>query len=131
MRLLGLSDLVSWLIVRNSKVSELYDTIKYCALHHRTFLFAIFNERPDRVNPSHPPQDRRMHELYSRAKALFDLVAPQEYGIDPDEKFVILPLILIAPQRITGTKSVFSHHYLYSTTLWKILNMLVTTGPAH
>ncbi|KAF8736203.1 hypothetical protein AX14_000759 [Amanita brunnescens Koide BX004] len=67
-----------------SRVSELYDTIKYCALHHRTFLFAIFNA--DRVNVSYPPQDRRMHELYSRAKALFDLVAPQEYGIDTDEK---------------------------------------------
>ncbi|KAF8351477.1 histidine phosphatase superfamily-domain-containing protein [Amanita rubescens] len=69
-----------------SRVSELYDTIKYCALHHRTFLFAIFNEHANKISPSHPPQDRRMHELYSRAKALFDLVAPQEYGIDPDEK---------------------------------------------
>ncbi|KAG2013687.1 cortical actin cytoskeleton protein asp1 [Coprinopsis cinerea AmutBmut pab1-1] len=67
-----------------SRVSELYDTIKYCALHHRTFLFAIFNEHGQTDFPPH--QDRRIHELYSRAKALFDLVAPQEYGIEPDEK---------------------------------------------
>ncbi|KAJ7591067.1 histidine phosphatase superfamily-domain-containing protein [Mycena floridula] len=68
-----------------SRVSELYDTIKYCALHHRTFLFAIFNDHS--IDPSiQPPQDRKLHELYARAKALFDLVAPQEYGIDPDEK---------------------------------------------
>ncbi|PFH52705.1 hypothetical protein AMATHDRAFT_73842 [Amanita thiersii Skay4041] len=69
-----------------SRVSELYDTIKYCALHHRTFLFAIFNENAGTMDLSQPPQDRKIHELYSRAKALFDLVAPQEYGIDPDEK---------------------------------------------
>ncbi|KAF9534347.1 cortical actin cytoskeleton protein asp1 [Crepidotus variabilis] len=67
-----------------SRVSELYDTIKYCALHHRTFLFSIFGEhgRTD----AQRPQDRKIHELYGHAKALFDLVAPQEYGIDPDEK---------------------------------------------
>ncbi|KAI0796800.1 histidine phosphatase superfamily-domain-containing protein [Abortiporus biennis] len=64
-----------------SRVSELYDTIKYCALHHRTFLFSIFNE-----NGVQNAQDRRLHELYGRAKALFDLVAPQEYGIEPEEK---------------------------------------------
>ncbi|THH32755.1 hypothetical protein EUX98_g1469 [Antrodiella citrinella] len=64
-----------------SRVSELYDTIKYCALHHRTFLFSIFNE-----GGKSNVQDRRLHELYGRAKALFDLVAPQEYGIDPEEK---------------------------------------------
>ncbi|KIM46207.1 hypothetical protein M413DRAFT_441274 [Hebeloma cylindrosporum] len=68
-----------------SRVSELYDTIKYCALHHRTFLFAIFDEH-GRTDPHQHPHDRKIHELYSRAKALFDLVAPQEYGIDPDEK---------------------------------------------
>ncbi|KAJ8523016.1 hypothetical protein ONZ45_g464 [Pleurotus djamor] len=65
-----------------SRVSELYDTIKYCALHHRTFLFTIFDEQ-GRIGG---PHDRKLHELYGRAKALFDLVAPQEYGIDPDEK---------------------------------------------
>ena len=69
-----------------SQVSELYDTIKYCALHHRTFLFSIFDEHGGTGNHPHPPQDRKLHELYGRAKALFDLVAPQEYGIDPDEK---------------------------------------------
>ncbi|KAI0080883.1 hypothetical protein K474DRAFT_1657395 [Panus rudis PR-1116 ss-1] len=68
-----------------SRVSELYDTIKYCALHHRTFLFAIFNENGGNESADQP-QDRRLHELYGRAKALFDLVAPQEYGIDPEEK---------------------------------------------
>ncbi|KAL6309591.1 histidine phosphatase superfamily-domain-containing protein [Sparassis latifolia] len=67
-----------------SRVSELYDTIKYCALHHRTFLFSIFSENG--VAGARPPQDRRLHELYGRAKALFDLVAPQEYGIEPEEK---------------------------------------------
>lgn len=67
-----------------SRVSELYDTIKYCALHHRTFLFAIFGENGGQG--SHQPRDRKLHELYGRAKALFDLVAPQEYGIEPEEK---------------------------------------------
>jgi inositol-hexakisphosphate/diphosphoinositol-pentakisphosphate 1-kinase len=67
-------------------VSELYDTIKYCALHHRPFLFAIFDEK-GRADVIPSPDERRLHELYGRAKALFDLVAPQEYGIDPDEKY--------------------------------------------
>ncbi|KAH7887759.1 histidine phosphatase superfamily-domain-containing protein [Phlebopus sp. FC_14] len=69
-----------------SRVSELYDTIKYCALHHRTFLFAIFDENAGKGKDPNQTQDRKLHELYGRAKALFDLVAPQEYGIDPDEK---------------------------------------------
>lgn len=73
-----------------SRVSELYDTIKYCALHHRTFLFSIFSEHGNGVEQP-VGQDRRLHELYSRAKALFDLVAPQEYGIEPEEKYVLTP----------------------------------------
>ncbi|CAE7196647.1 unnamed protein product [Rhizoctonia solani] len=67
-----------------SRVSELYDTLKYCALHHRNFLFAIFDENG--ANELGAPQNRTLHELYGRAKALFDLVAPQEYGIEPAEK---------------------------------------------
>ncbi|KAI6047202.1 histidine phosphatase superfamily-domain-containing protein [Pisolithus marmoratus] len=69
-----------------SRVSELYDTIKYCALHHRQFLFAIFGENAGQDKDHNQGQDRKLHELYGRAKALFDLVAPQEYGIEPDEK---------------------------------------------
>lgn len=64
----------------------MYDTIKYCALHHRTFLFSIFNENGVGPGNQQQVQDRRLHELYGRAKALFDLVAPQEYGIEPEEK---------------------------------------------
>ena len=71
-----------------AQVSELYDTIKYCALHHRTFLFAIFDENGGQS--SHQPRDRKLHELYGRAKALFDLVAPQEYGIEPEEKSLVV-----------------------------------------
>ncbi|KAG8954007.1 hypothetical protein FRC04_000991 [Tulasnella sp. 424] len=65
-----------------SRVSELYDALKFSALHHRTFLFAIFSENGGKVDLN----DRRLHELYARAKALFDLVAPQEYGIEASEK---------------------------------------------
>jgi hypothetical protein len=72
----------------------LYDTIKYCALHHRTFLFAIFNESG--AKNLEWSKDRRLHELYGRAKALFDLVAPQEYGIDRDEKYVDSPLTCVS-----------------------------------
>jgi hypothetical protein len=76
--------------LRIFQVSELYDTIKYCALHHRTFLFSIFDENAGRGQDPSQTQDRKLHELYGRAKALFDLVAPQEYGIEPDEKCGLL-----------------------------------------
>lgn len=81
------------------QVSELYDTIKYCALHHRPFLFAIFDEHAAQGTDLNQAQDRKLHELYGRAKALFDLVAPQEYGIDPDEKYV-QPIFLLITKYI-------------------------------
>lgn len=86
-----------------SRVSELYDTIKYCALHHRAFLFAIFDEKSSKDHVQQ--QDRKLHELYGRAKALFDLVAPQEYGIDPDEKYVSVLFYPVTPSLCCWTLS--------------------------
>ncbi|KAG9044564.1 hypothetical protein FS837_007932 [Tulasnella sp. UAMH 9824] len=63
------------------QVSELYDALKFSALHHRTFLFAIFSGNGGTVDPN----DRRLHELYGRAKGPFDLITPQEYGIEASE----------------------------------------------
>ncbi|KAF9058241.1 hypothetical protein BJ165DRAFT_1398358 [Panaeolus papilionaceus] len=51
-----------------SRVSELYDTVKYCALHHCTFLFVIFDEHGWTLSQQ-PQQDRKIHKLYGRAKA--------------------------------------------------------------
>ncbi|KAG8929389.1 hypothetical protein FRC02_005637 [Tulasnella sp. 418] len=86
-----------------SRVSELYDALKFSALHHRTFLFAIFSEQGQKA-------DRKLHELYARAKALFDLVAPQEYGIEPAEKEEIgvltsLPLMRKIVEDLEGAKN--------------------------
>ncbi|ORY35466.1 putative actin cytoskeleton organization and biogenesis-related protein [Naematelia encephala] len=71
-----------------SRVSELYDSLKYDALHNRAFLFAVFDPegKGQASKPGAEKQDRRLHDLYSRAKALFDLVAPQEYGFDAEAK---------------------------------------------
>jgi hypothetical protein len=65
-----------------SRVSELYDSLKYDSLHNRVFLFAIFDPLcGSEPIPTVAPRDRRLHELVDRAKLLFDLVAPQEYGV--------------------------------------------------
>ncbi|KAF9115348.1 hypothetical protein BGX27_008117 [Mortierella sp. AM989] len=75
-----------------SKVSELYDSLKYDALHNRIFLESIFVDREsgEGMNP--------IRDLYSRAKALFDFVAPLEYGISEEDRLEIglltsMPLI--------------------------------------
>ncbi|KAK9719425.1 inositol hexakisphosphate and diphosphoinositol-pentakisphosphate kinase [Basidiobolus ranarum] len=66
-----------------SKVPELYDSLKYDALHNREFLEVIF------VKPEEHGQIEQICELYYRAKILFDIVAPQEFGITADEKMEI------------------------------------------
>ncbi|CAG8654120.1 17041_t:CDS:2 [Acaulospora morrowiae] len=65
-----------------SKISELYDSIKYDALHNRQFLETIFTDRSGSDRPM-------IKELYQHAKNLFDFVAPQEYGINNKEKLQI------------------------------------------
>ncbi|KAF8076363.1 cortical actin cytoskeleton protein asp1 [Lyophyllum atratum] len=119
-----------------SRVSELYDTIKYCALHHRTFLFAIFDEHT-RNDAVHPPHDRKLHELYGRAKALFDLVAPQEYGIDPDEKEEIgvltsLPLLRNVVQDLEAARnngdSSLTLYFTKESHIHTLVNLVLLSG---
>ncbi|KAF8839753.1 hypothetical protein BDN67DRAFT_904940 [Paxillus ammoniavirescens] len=120
-----------------SRVSELYDTIKYCALHHRTFLFAIFDEAAGQGKEPSTTQDRKLHELYGRAKALFDLVAPQEYGIDPDEKEEIgiltsLPLLrkvvedLEAARNHEGSSVTF--YFTKESHIHTLVNLILLSG---
>jgi hypothetical protein len=75
-----------------SKVSELYDSLKYDALHNRTFLEKIF------VDADADDGMRSIRELYSKAKLLFDFISPLEYGISEEDRLEIglltsMPLI--------------------------------------
>ncbi|KAJ3031864.1 UNVERIFIED_CONTAM: hypothetical protein HDU68_011623 [Siphonaria sp. JEL0065] len=64
-----------------SKISELYDSIKYDLLHNREFLDIVFTSEEHGVG--------LLRDLYHRAKNLFDFIGPQEYGIEPKEKLEI------------------------------------------
>ncbi|KAF8609621.1 cortical actin cytoskeleton protein asp1 [Ceratobasidium sp. AG-I] len=118
-----------------SRVSELYDTLKYCALHHRTFLFAIFDESGG--SELGAPKNRTLHELYGRAKALFDLVAPQEYGIEPAEKEEIgvltsLPLLRnvvhdLEEARNTGECSL-TLYFTKESHIHTLVNLVLLSG---
>ncbi|KAJ3070146.1 hypothetical protein HK102_006746, partial [Quaeritorhiza haematococci] len=64
-----------------SKVSELYDSLKYDLLHNRKFIESIF---------ASPKYGRELlRSLYLKAKLLFDFIAPQEYGLEVREKLEI------------------------------------------
>ncbi|KAI8981528.1 histidine phosphatase superfamily-domain-containing protein [Pilobolus umbonatus] len=100
-----------------SGIPELYDSLKYDALHNRTFLETIFSD-PEVSNHyhshsnsmdtisetgsqhSHPTVDILetthnidLRNLYSHVRALFNFVAPQEYGLNEKEKKMIGMLI--------------------------------------
>ncbi|KAI6035359.1 histidine phosphatase superfamily-domain-containing protein [Pisolithus orientalis] len=120
-----------------SRVSELYDTIKYCALHHRQFLFAIFDENAGQGKDHNQTQDRKLHELYGRAKALFDLVAPQEYGIEPDEKEEIgvltsLPLLKNIVEDLEAARndggSALTLYFTKESHIHTLVNLVLQSG---
>lgn len=68
-----------------SKVPELYDSLKYDALHNRQFMEMVFVDPEE--NPSDP--NAPLRDMYHKAKLLFDMVAPREYGIAESEKLEI------------------------------------------
>lgn len=99
-----------------SGIPELYDSLKYDALHNRQFLEAIFvdPELPTKSPPSvssHGSDNSQendhyhlrtdlsetvsedLRNLYSYVRVLFNFVAPQEYGISEKEKKTIGMLI--------------------------------------
>ncbi|KAI6164843.1 histidine phosphatase superfamily-domain-containing protein [Pisolithus thermaeus] len=88
---------------------ELYDTIKYCALHHRQFLFVIFDENA----------------------ALFDLVAPQEYGIEPDEK-CSLPLLKNIVEDLEAARndggSSLTLYFTKESHIHTLMNLVLQSG---
>nr|XP_019044631.1 cortical actin cytoskeleton protein asp1 [Kwoniella bestiolae CBS 10118]OCF23561.1 cortical actin cytoskeleton protein asp1 [Kwoniella bestiolae CBS 10118] len=122
-----------------SRVSELYDSIKYDSLHNRTFLFAVFDpEGKGHVFKSGVEnQDRRLHDLYGRAKALFDLVAPQEYGFDAEAKEEIgvltsLPLLRkvwedLDEAKTTG-KSLACFYFTKESHITTFVHLLLASG---
>lgn len=90
-------------------IPELYDALKYDALHNRPFLQGIFNdpEAPCTVDNESTSTDTSssttrgrpstdsfnavqcgsdLRKLYKYVRIMFDFVAPQEYGINDEEK---------------------------------------------
>ena len=113
-----------------SGIPELYDSLKYDALHNRQFLEAIFVDPECSTPPSptvdsnnlendnyRPPTDINvetvsadLRNLYAYVRILFNFVAPQEYGISEKEKKTIgmligLPLLKSILQDMEDFKS--------------------------
>lgn len=96
-----------------SGIPELYDSLKYDALHNRQFLEAIFSDpeasqvATPKDEPSSAASDAScrssnetsevvsddLRNLYAYVRVLFNFVAPQEYGISEKEKKTIGMLI--------------------------------------
>lgn len=67
-----------------SRIPELYDSLKYDALHNRTFIEHVFVDESQGPDPKAP-----LRELYHLTKMLVDFVGPREYGITDAEKLQI------------------------------------------
>ncbi|KAI9256202.1 histidine phosphatase superfamily-domain-containing protein [Sporodiniella umbellata] len=87
-----------------SSVPELYDSLKYDALHNRQFLEVIFSDPQvgsDSSTASYDSGNKHsihsantdLRNLYAYVRELFHFVAPQEYGISEKEKKTIGMLI--------------------------------------
>lgn len=63
-----------------SKISELYDSLKYDLLHNRDFLEYAF---------ASGTEENFVRDLYIKSKEIFDVVGPHEYGIEAAEKVLI------------------------------------------
>lgn len=114
-----------------SGIPELYDSLKYDALHNRQFLEAIFSDPEaspassisdtSSTSSSSDPGNYRpaqfsdtcsadLRKLYAHVRVLFNFVAPQEYGISEKEKKTIgmligLPLLKSILQDLEDFKS--------------------------
>jgi hypothetical protein len=62
-----------------SKISELYDALKFDLIHNREYLYYIF----------HHPEENLTALLCQKSKDLFDIIGPHEYGIEDQEKLDI------------------------------------------
>ncbi|RKP34149.1 histidine phosphatase superfamily-domain-containing protein [Dimargaris cristalligena] len=115
------------------KVGELYDSLKYDALHNRKLMDRIFVS-PDGTG-GHTPESIR--ELYHKAKLLFDFVTPREYGIDESEKLEIgvLTSVPLLKQIISDLRQMTQQDYpgcrLYFTKeshIHTLLNCVFLSG---
>ncbi|ORX74024.1 hypothetical protein DL89DRAFT_242829 [Linderina pennispora] len=96
-----------------AKVGELYDSLKYDALHNRRFLERIFIYEHS-APPDYPPDllftQQDVRALYYKAKLLFDFVTRREYGIEPPQRMAIgvqalVPLLRQLADDLTDVKN--------------------------
>ncbi|KAJ3172012.1 hypothetical protein HDU88_006824 [Geranomyces variabilis] len=71
-----------------SKISELYDSLKYDLIHNRDFCLTIFGSSENAGDA--------LKQLYYKSKVMFDFIAPKEYGIEDEEKLEIGVLSSVA-----------------------------------
>ena len=63
-----------------SKISELYDSLKFDLLHNRLFIENAFKNQQG---------EDLVRILYRQSKEIFDIIGPHEYGIENSEKLEI------------------------------------------